>query len=116
MTEHASAFNAKTDDERTRLQEEAAAATRFVDEGEKAQPCPACGSSGLLSGDLSAESEPMYDSGTLFVEFHCAACGLTLGTIEEQALADIPLRFKDTRTTELHESFQADYMDDDENM
>lgn len=123
ISEHRKDFGSKPEEERARLALESELRSSIVRLGAIQRECPACGSTGLLTGELIKELEPVYEEGELLVdqeylanEFQCFACGLHLRTLDEVALAGLGLRFTERTSTNLHERFQAEWHDDYENM
>lgn len=123
VSAHKNAFESLLPEERAKLAEEAERRTAMLRLGSVRRACPACGSSGVLTGGLIKELEPVYDEGELLIdleylanEFRCFACGLHLSTIDEVGLAGVDLRFTVTTATSLHERFQPEFDDDYENM
>jgi hypothetical protein len=122
---HSKVFSSKPPEEQKALRAEAAIATKMIGHGSSEQKCPACQSPGVLRGDLARSLKPEFEEETaeLFVEevylanaFHCPACDLSLDNVEEINLAGLEPTFSQTRSTDLHEMFQAEYHDDHMNM
>jgi hypothetical protein len=123
VSQHRKGFEAKPPDERAKLSEEAEREARMLPLGRTSRLCPACGSTGILRGELIRELEPVYEEGELLVDqeytattFNCGACGLSLATIDEVGLAGVDVRFTERTATSLHERFQPEFGDDYENM
>jgi hypothetical protein len=123
ISAHEKVFKAKDDKERRKLRDDAENRTRFRKHGTKRHDCPACGSHGLLRGELIKELQPFYEEEHLYVdeellavEFKCPACELHLANPEEIAYSSIEPRFRDTRITDLHEMFEAEEEDPYMNM
>jgi predicted RNA-binding Zn-ribbon protein involved in translation (DUF1610 family) len=122
---HSKVFASKSPDEQKSLRAEASTAARMTGPGFAVQPCPACGSAGILRGDLVRSLKPEFEEETaeLFIEevflasaFQCPACGLKLDNVEEIHIAGLEPTFSETRSTDLHEMFQPEYYDDYMNM
>ncbi|MGA8594819.1 MAG: hypothetical protein WB676_08755, partial [Bryobacteraceae bacterium] len=116
---HSAVFSSKDEETQNALRrdQEIAAKSLF---GELAWvKCPACASSGRLSGRLERESDPMYRDGELVVEktflastFVCGACGLQLHNIDEIHAAEIEPHFSIVEGTDLHEFYEPeDFME-----
>jgi len=123
VSKHRKDFEAKSAGERAKLTEQAALEANMLPLGVTADKCPACGSQGILRGNLIKELEPIYDEGELLVDqeylatsFKCSACGLHLSTIDEIGLAGVNVRFTERTSTNLHDRFQGEFEDDYENM
>lgn len=123
VSKHKKAFESKPAEEQAKLAEEAARRTTMLRLGAVQHACPACGLTGVLTGELIKELEPVYEEGELLVdleylanEFRCFACGLHLPTIDEVGLGGVDLRFTERTSTSLHERFQPEFEDDYENM
>lgn len=120
---HAKGFQEKPEPERAKLRDGAQAHSQVLAYTHASQLCPACGSKGLLRGELIKELKPLYedealliDQELLAVEFRCPACELVLHSPEEIAHTAIEPRFRKRRETDLHELFEADYGDEYMNM
>jgi len=82
VSAHKEAFDARPADERARLSAEAERQAVRLPLGTLKKPCPACGSSGILRGQLIKELEAVYEEGELLIDqeylatdFRCLACG-----------------------------------------
>jgi len=123
IADHAKAFTSKSKSKRSKLTREARIALLRPRPAIKYEPCPACKTKGVLSGDLIKELAPEYVDEHLFIDqeflasqFICLACGLTLKNAEEVAIAGIEPRFTDTRETDLHELYEPEYEEEYDNM
>jgi hypothetical protein len=120
---HARVFEDKPTEEQESLRTLAESRARLTPTGLTTHPCPACGSDGLLRGDLIKQLRPEYeeemllvDQEYLAVEFKCLACDLALHSPEEVAPSGIEPRFSQRRATSLHELFEPEYYDEYMNM
>jgi len=123
IAEHSRAFSARSSEEQVALRVKTAAAATGLKSWQRKETCPACGSDGILAGDLIQELEPEYADGVLYITeeylatgFDCAACELVLRRVEEITVAGIEPRFTGLRETSLHELYEHDFMDEYDNM
>ena len=123
IAERRRAFEALSDDERGAKIAEAAQLVGLLPLRSVRRDCPACGTPGILQGQLIKELQPVYEDGELLVDeeylarsFKCLACGLHLTTIDEVGLAGIDLRFTQRTSTSLHDYAEPEFDYDYENM
>jgi len=125
IASYAKVFAEKAPEVQEKLRQDADAATRLLPHGSTKQKCPACGSTGRLQGELLKSLKPEFEeeSAQLLMEevfvadtFLCPACDLSLVSLEEIHWAGLEPTFTQTRSTDLHELFQAEYYDDYMNM
>jgi hypothetical protein len=123
ISRHAKTFAEMPTEERQRKALLSLLDPRLPRPGFAEHPCPACGSTGVVHGNLIKELEPVYADGELLVDqqylassFECPACNLRLPTLDEVAIAGLNLQFSKRTSTDLHERFQPEYDDDYENM
>lgn len=121
---HAKLFSEKPSGERVKLAQDSELRTLLLfSPGTVRRKCPACGSWGVLTGELVKELQPVYEGGQLLMdieylatEFRCLACELHLRTIDEVAHAGLNLHFTERVSTELHTWFQPEEEDPYMNM
>jgi hypothetical protein len=120
---HAKVFNLKPPDEQAKLRTTAEVVAQTYRRNAVGHVCPACGSRGVLAGELIKSMKPVLEEGDLIVEqvflasqFTCTACGLNLKNINEIHWANIEPRFSLHASTSLHELYQPEYEDEYDNM
>ena len=76
-----------------------------------------------LDGELERESDPIYQDGEFYVHrtflatsLTCGACGLTLRNIEELHAVSVEPHFSLKESTDLHEFFEPEHLDEYMNM
>ncbi len=120
---HRKVFSDKTPEDQSSARAIAEARAGLLRAGLTLQDCPACGSKGLLRGELIKELKPRYEDELLLVAqeflavaFKCPVCDLAFQSLEEIAHSGIEPRFTQERATELHELFEPEYDGDYMNM
>jgi len=120
---HARAFVGRPAEEQAAMKLKAAAASAGLKSWQRKDNCPACGSDGVVTGDLIQELAPQFADGRLYLDeeylatgFDCAACELGLRLVEEITVAGIEPRFTGRRDTSLHELYEPEFMEEYDNM
>ncbi|HEY6803203.1 MAG TPA: hypothetical protein VI306_06455 [Pyrinomonadaceae bacterium] len=120
---HAKVFAEKKPDDQSSLQSNAKAALLKLPDHSKREVCPACGTLGLLTGQLIKSLPAIYfddrlwtDQEYLATEFECLACELNLKTVEEIIYAGIEPRFTLQTETSLHDLYEPDFDYEYDNM
>jgi hypothetical protein len=120
---HHKVFEAKTADEKKKLLDATSSIFTSPSHNQYAFKCPACGGQGTLSGNRFKELPEEYSEGELYMEveyvptsFHCKACELSLGSIEEIAHAGLATHFKKVESTSLHELYEPEHYQEYDNM
>ena len=83
---------------------------------------PLVADNGKLTGTRFKELPEQYSEGELFMDveylatsFQCKACGLSLGTIEEIAHAELPTHFTKVESTSLHDLYEPEHSQEYDN-
>jgi hypothetical protein len=123
MAAHQKVFEAKSADEKEKLQATAASALAFPGTHQQAYACPACKNKTLLTGRRFKELPEQYSEGELFNEveylatsFKCTSCDLSFSSIEEIAHAGLPTHFKKIESTSLHDLYEPEHYQEYDNM
>ncbi len=107
VSAHSKVFSEKSKEEQGELRQAAKASVAVMFGPRASDTCPACGSQGIIRGELEEY---------LATGFRCVACGLELRNVEEVTRAGIEPRFSKQTSTSLHELMEPDYYDEYMNM
>lgn len=120
---HQKVFEAKSDDEKKKLQDVASSLFAFPSHNQHACACPACKNKALLTGRKFKELPEQYSDGELFNEveylatsFKCTSCDLSFSSIEEIAHSGLPTHFKKVESTSLHDLYEPEHYQEYDNM
>jgi hypothetical protein len=120
---HTKVFEAKSQEEKDRLKQEAVITVKQLTLGAVSHECPSCSAAGLLRGELIKELEPTYSEGELLVEqiylasdYRCLVCDLRLRGLEELVKAGIEPQFSEMVSTNLHELYEPEHYFEYNNM
>jgi hypothetical protein len=120
---HHNVFESKSEEEKKILLNATSSIFMYESDNQHNCICPSCGGQGRLTGARFKELPEQYSEGELYTDveyipmsFHCKACELPLGSIEEIAHAGLPTHFTKVESTSLHDLYEPEHYREYDNM